>query len=324
MLHLCCSAMRATGHRVSSLLLATCLLLAAPTRAAAPDLPVAGAAGHVQGARIRSLAARLGAADTAVIGRIEEVGLGRIRIQRQKLLLGQADAAFEIKRAPSNPAELEPGDVAILNLRGARSPYLLVDRPIELIKLETEAELELWDRSALALVGTAPADRVVLYESWLDGGSDAIASDALRALSERNLAGDVLPWGFFERRVATATDGERSAAVRSASAAAALFDPRGAAALLSRLPGGDEALPEVLRIALGRGAREAPEPARQAFLRSLAHPREDIRRTALRTEGPFREAPGVAAAIEQLARDDPSPELRALAHRISAARPRNR
>ena len=70
----------------------------------------------------RPLHVRVALADAAAIATVDAVELGRIRVRDAVPVLGDVVAAFELKRAPSRPPALEPGDRALLILRGARPP----------------------------------------------------------------------------------------------------------------------------------------------------------------------------------------------------------
>ena len=86
--------------------------------------------------------------------------------------------AASLKRAPSAPPGLAVGERPLLLLRGARSPYLLVDRPGEILRVPQDADEEVWAREigALARAGRA------------SGSPDTLATaDAL-------FAAEPLPW----------------------------------------------------------------------------------------------------------------------------------
>ena len=93
------------------------VLALAPTARAQHPLP--------QGSR--PLHVRLAAADVVAVGTIGAITEGRVEIRDATVLRGDAAASFEIKRSPAKALQFATGVPAVLLLRGARSPYVLVD-----------------------------------------------------------------------------------------------------------------------------------------------------------------------------------------------------
>ncbi|MCZ6783890.1 MAG: HEAT repeat domain-containing protein [Proteobacteria bacterium] len=293
-----------------------CVGLAALALASAPDAQ-GQSYGHGLPPPPRSLLERMAEADAVALAVVETVELGRVRLRDAQPLVGEVAVTFEIKRAPAKPPELAPGDSALLLLRGARSPYVLVDRSSEIIRLEGPEEWPTWRSAVRALLGSAGrADALLaIYETWIDGPSEGLRQEALRGLRDPSSPFQPLPATFAEGRVAVATDPSVDTARRSASAFAAGLSPSGAPLLLARMPGDAEsALAEVLSVALVRAPR-SPD-ARDAVLRSLHHESPEIRRTALPHTSGFADDPEVVAALDRIASADPDDEARALAERI--------
>ena len=120
---------------VASLLAA---LLVTASVASAQPVPA-----HGQPRPLRPIHTRIGLADATALVTIEAVDSGRLHVRDAQSLIGSVAAQFEIKRSPSRPPPLEAGDHALVSLRGARSPYLLLDEPREVIEL---AGFDHWPR----------------------------------------------------------------------------------------------------------------------------------------------------------------------------------
>jgi hypothetical protein len=130
----------------------------------------------------RPLHARVALADGAAIATIEAVGLGRIRVRDAIPVLGDVTPAFELKRAPWHPPALEPGDRALL-LRGARSPYVLVDDGEE-TRVLADAESEALRRQAVRDIHRSLGSGLLdPYRTRLDG---AAASEEFEQLARED------------------------------------------------------------------------------------------------------------------------------------------
>lgn len=270
----------------------------------------------------RALHVRLALADAAAVATVDEVGLGRIRVREAEALFGAVAPAFELKRAPSSPPPLEAGDRALLLLRGARSPYLLVDEPHETLVLADAAAEARWREAVLALrtARDEPRALAALYLRWLEASTSGLRSAALAGLRDRTAPFQPLAAEELERLVELAGSAEAADAARSAAATIASQHPGGRRALLEQLPG--EALgadPEVLLIALRAGALARDPALGPAVLRGLRHPRAEIRRAALQFGGLARSDPALRAQLETMAAGDSDTELRQLAQRVAEA-----
>ena len=74
------------------------------------------------------------------------------------------------------PPPLATGDRALLLLRGARPPYVLVDEPSEVIRLSDDAMAARWSaatRAALAARGD-PAALEAVYAEWVANGPSSL------------------------------------------------------------------------------------------------------------------------------------------------------
>jgi len=257
------------------LLLALTLLLAPP----APAQPSHGAPTLTE----RPLHARLALADAVVAGRVEDVETGRIQVTVVAPILGQPPDSLELKRAPSRPPPLRAGEVALLILRGARSPYVLVDAPEELVALDGEAALARWRRALRALDRAAgrPAEITRVYAGWLDDESVGLRKAAVVGLGDPEST--LPPLGERESALmaALAVDPDLPPLVRLRAAGSALQTGAGRDALIARLPGDSGADARVLAIAVQTALREGVD-VQPALSRSLAQASAMIRVTAAR------------------------------------------
>jgi hypothetical protein len=133
----------------------------------------------------RPLHLRLSESDALALGTIERVELGRIRVSDAVSLRGELPAGFELKRAPSAPAPLVAGDRVLLLLRGARSPYLLVDAPDEIWKLAARASEPAQAAAIRALDAARPRRDAVaeVYAEWLASQDPALARAAAQGFA---------------------------------------------------------------------------------------------------------------------------------------------
>lgn len=299
--------------------------LALAQAAAAPPGAAPGVAGH--GAQIPFLAtrpvhARIALADAAVAATVERVETGRIYVRDAVPVFGSAPAAFSLKRGPSRPPGLVPGERYLLLLRGARAPYGLVDSAEEIVRLDGEATEAAWIRAVQdALSAPHGASLASLYTSWLASGTASLERAAVRGLFEEDVA--PLPPEGAARLMEIAAGPARpdtDRGMRFVAALAALRSPAGQAALLERLStGGGDPDPEVLGMAL-RGAAVAhslgrgtdPKPA---MLGALRHASAEVRGAALAAVVAAAADPEIQAELAHMAGADPDPELRERARR---------
>jgi hypothetical protein len=144
-------------------------------------LALAGAAGaqpigHPVPLGPRPLHLRLAQAEVVAVVKVERVDEGRIALRLEDALAGSPPEAFEAKRSPLRPPPLATGDRALLLLRGARPPYVLVDEPSEVIRLSDDAMAARWSaatRAALAARGD-PAALEAVYAEWVANGPSSL------------------------------------------------------------------------------------------------------------------------------------------------------
>ena len=282
--------------------------------------PLAGASGlgvHGQSVRSpRALHTRLALADAVAIATVDQVEVGRIRVRDAAPLKGRPAETFELKRAPSRPPPLTAGDRALLLLRGARPPYLLVDAAHETIALADAAAETRWQRAVsdvLAVQGR-PEPLLALYLVWLAGPADDLREVALAGLGDPDAPFQPLPASALAPVVELAVAADSDEALRRNAAGIALGSDAGRRALLARLPdtSGDLVLlNHALRV--GRVA-EVPE-FRPALVRTLRHPDPAIRRVAFGFGGATWRDPALRSELLRLADGDPDPDLRSQAQR---------
>lgn len=275
------------------------LCLASPAGAQHP-LPSAGRPLHV----------RIAAADVVAVATIGTIDEGRIEVRDAVVLRGTAPKGFEIKRSPAQPPAFVTGVPAVLLLRGARPPYVLVDEPREVILPKDTAAAQRWTDALRALfdAGADPDKLLHTYLLWLDGDDETLREAAAAAFSDAGAP--FLPLGPEDAvdRARAATDPHRTAANRRISALLAATHPAGAAALLASVPGPAED-PQVVATAL-RATVTAPRESREAaMLRALADDQMEVRRAAL-LSAPLVWTDAVAAKVAEIAKSDPDAGLR--------------
>jgi hypothetical protein len=263
---------------------------------------------------LRPLDTRLPQADRVVFATVDEVQLGRIRLREAVAVFGSVEPEFALKRSPSSPPPLESGDRALLLLAGARPPYVLVDRPQDVVPIGSAEEEEIW-RAALIRLSAAlgkPAELLVVYLEWLDGASDGLRSAAQRALVVPDAEFFPLPDDVVASRVKAALDPDASEPTRTLSAALAVRSEGGAAMLLSRVPGtGRSADPAVTATALRAGMSLRSEHTEAALLRALRHPDVEIRRVGVRFSAYLRGRSAlISDQLERMAEEEPEAKLR--------------
>jgi hypothetical protein len=280
------------------LALALLAAVAAPARAQHP-IPTPGRPLHV----------RIAAADVVAVATIGAIHEGRIEVRDAALLRGDAPASFEIKRSPAAPPPFVTGVPAVLLLRGARSPYVLVDEPREVVLPPDAAAARRWTEALQALfaAGSDPGKLLHTYLVWLDGEDETMREAAAAALSD--FAAPFLPLGREDAldRARAALDPRRAPAARRVSAMLAITQADGAAALLAGLPG-DSADPQVVAIAL-RAPGLPRESGEAALLRALADDDREVRRAALLI-APTLWSDAVQEKVVTMVTSDPDPGVR--------------
>ena len=231
-----------------------------------------------------------------------------------------------MKRSPGRPPPLAAGDRALLLLRGARPPYVLVDRPDETIRLADPAAEARWVEAfeGWLRVRERPAAWPALYADWIERGPDTLRDLAVDSLGDPKAPFQPLPAGFAAGLGDEAWDTARPLPARRAAATVAQRTAPGAARLVAGFasaPGEPDAALSVAAIALaailGGPDRDA------AFLRGLGHTDAEVRRAVLRAleGGGPPPAPAVRERVARVAQDDPETWLRAEAERVLAALP---
>jgi len=257
------------------------LLLAATLLALASAGPAA--AQHPLPPRDRPLHVRIAAADVVAVATIGPIHEGRVEVRDAAVLRGDAPASFEIKRSPAAPPPFVTGVPAVLLLRGARPPYVLVDEPREVILPSDAAAAKRWTEALHALFAAESDPQKLLhtYLVWLDGDDETLRDAAGAALSDSTAAYFPISRVDALDRARAALDPRRVPAARRISAGLASTQPDGAAALVAGTPG-DAPDAQVVSIALRGTEKTAPAEARAAaVLRSLASESAEVRRAAL-------------------------------------------
>ena len=279
---------------------------------------------HPIGARTRPLHTRLGLADAVAVASVAEVGVGRIRLEHARGLSGALPESFEVKRSPSAPPPLAAGDRALLLLRGARPPYVLVDQPEETIRLVDASSEERWAEavSSWLRVRERPQAWVKLYLGWIDEGPDTLRDLAVQGLTDARAPFQPVSPEVFAGLARAAWDPERPLAARRAAALLASFEPGGGGALAAGLLAApldcDSVVAEAALRAAPRQAGDDPAPV---LMRGLDHVDAEVRKTALQNAQTLTAGvpPELLARVERVAREDAESWLRADAERALAA-----
>lgn len=289
--------------------------------------------GHPSAGRPRAIHERLDASDRVIRIRVGAISEGRIAVEEATPLVGEATAPFEIKRSPLRPPPLVEGDEAIVFLRGARPPYVLVDEPGEVIRLGhagagEEARIQRWGDAigALAAGREESAALAETYLDWIDGGPvslRALGANGILDLIERDPS---LSAGIGAERVAHVVDPAAAIDARRISARLAAANPRSSAALCEAVASSKLALDAALTEITLRACGRARSPAAITLLeRAGGHQDVTLRGAAVRslaliaTTAPER----TLALAKQLAENDPDSSVRRAAERMlrNASRP---
>jgi hypothetical protein len=271
--------------------------------------PVASAQ-HPRPKGPRPLHVRIAAADVVAIATIGPSSEGRIEIRDAMVLRGDAPADFEIKRSPGNPPPFVTGVPAVLLLRGARPPYVLVDEPREVTLLRDENDAQRWSEALKTLVdaGADPDGLLETYLAWLDGDDETLREAAAPALFDSHAPFLPLGAGDAVARAQIAVDPKRSPATRRSSAMLALTNAEGAAALMDAVPGA-AADPQVVAMVLRAVIPVSREARVAAVQRALDSDASEVRRAGL-FAAPSLWTDAVAKKVSGLAAHDPDPDVR--------------
>ena len=230
----------------------------------------------------RPLHTRIAEADVVAIATIGPIANGRVEIRDAAVLRGDAPTNFEIKHSPSKPPPFVTGVSAVLLLRGARPPYVLVDEPREVTLLRDAKDAQRWGGALQALfdAGADPTRLLHTYLAWLDGDDESLREAAAAALFDPRAP--FLPLGAEDAttRARIAVDPQRPAPARRTSAMLAMSNAEGAAVLIAAVPG-DAADPQVVATALRAVIPVSREARVAALLRALDSEERDVRRAAL-------------------------------------------
>lgn len=280
----------------------------------------AASAQHGMPAPARPLHARLAEADLVVLGTVERVETGRLDVANAFAIRGEPGDRFRVKRSPSRPHGLVAGERALFLLRGARTPYVLVDEPREIIKISSAEDEGRW-RAALTALVEAQSDQAQrdVYFTWLDGSDDELRRAAVQALMDRTRALPV-PADLARERARIALDSARSPTVRRASATIACQNPAGTTTLLAGLGGPGVDL-GVVQLGLALGAMQRAEGLTEALVVVLRSSDPERVAAAIPAATLTAGAPAVRAELERIAAEGASEELRAsAAHALERSR----
>ncbi len=303
------------GHRRSSRpLRCACALgtalLASGALAQAPFHPLPSGAPHPHESLAR--------ADAACVATVDALERDRIHVREAEALAGALPPRFAVKRSPSDPPEIAAGSRALLLLRGARTPYVLVEGSHGAVALLDADEERSWREAVRALLA-ADGNEVRLtaaYLEHLDDPSPTLRARAQRALLDPRAQLAPLSAAQATARARAAFDGDLHESARLASAELATRTPE-AMTILARnlLAQGGEADARFLEVAVRGAARTGHASLASLVERSLGHPASWLRRRALRM-APLAWNPTLARRVARLAEGDPSERVRTEAQRL--------
>jgi hypothetical protein len=278
--------------------------------AIALGLATPAAAQHPMPPRARALHERIAAADVVAVATIGPIHEGRIEVRDATVLRGDAAPSFEIKRSPAVPPPFVTGVPAVLLLRGARSPYVLVDEPREVILPSDAAAAKRWTDALRALFAADddPLKLLSTYLVWLDGDDETLREAAGAALSTPGAPYLPASRDVALERAHAALDPRRAPSARRVSAGLATTNPDGAKALVAGVPG-DSPDPQVVAIALRGTPDVASDLHEAAMLRALSDENADVRRAALMGTATIW-SDAVAAKVKQLAENDADQDVK--------------
>ena len=264
----------------------------------------------------RPLQERLAEADLVVVAEVTGLDAARIALRREDLLKGGAPEVFQVKRPRNGAPPLALGDRAILPLRGARSPYVLVDSPAETILLSgTEAEAR-WTGALEDMLAHLedPAEIARMTQEWIDAGPPALRDLGVASLTPLLQPDPDLREAVALERARVAIDPAADPQARAASSLIARQSSAGLDTLIRGMAD-DAPLDEAtLALALRAGAIGNHESLGRLYERALASEEVRIRWLLAReTPAALRLGPVAEAHLEDLVENDPDASVRAAA-----------
>lgn len=264
-------------------------------------------------ARGRPIQERLAQADVVAVVEVTGLELGRIQVVTRTVLVGHPPPQFAIKRARSSSPPLAIGDLALVPLRGARPPYVLVDQPAETIRLNDSAAEARWTAAVRGTLDELenPEGLVDLMLGWVDQGPASLRDTAFASLMPLLRASPSLLERVALDRAGAATSPEGTANSRAVSAMLARLSAAGLSRLIERLAE-DAPLEETgLSLALRAGAIGDHPELPKLFARAVAAEAPELRRLAVRHPSVIsRLGPAGEEQLRQLAEDDPDEAVR--------------
>jgi len=270
--------------------------------------------GHPRrGALIRPLQDRLGQADLIVVADIVALSPGRIEVAVVSPLAGAAPDRFEVKRRRSSPPPLAVDDRALLLLRGARAPYVLVDEPAETIRLVGAPGEKTWTEAVQAVLAHRddPSTLAVRMLGWIDDGPAALRDTALVSLLPLLEASEGLRDEVALERAAAAARSELPDEARAISAQLAGRSKHGMDQLVAELSRAEDLEATSLALAVRFGSlRDHPELA-ALYHRALRSNDPELRRVAAQdANAALHVGESAMSALTRIAADDPDELVR--------------
>lgn len=269
------------------------------------------AQGHPRmAARTRPLQDRLAQADLVLVAEVVGLSDGRIEVAAILPLAGAPPERFEIKRRRSSPPPLAIHDRALLLLRGARPPYVLVDEPAETIRLVDARGEEAWIGAVQEVLSHRddPAALARRMLGWIDQGPASLRNAALISLESLLSTSATLREEVALDRAAAAARSDLPADARAISAQLASGSALGQDRLVTELAHAENLEATSLRLGLQLGSLRGHEDLATLYERALASDDPELRLVAARDPAPaLRLGEPAEQALARIAEEDSDP-----------------
>ncbi len=259
-------------------------------------------------ALIRPLQVRLAQADLVIVAEVVGLSDGRIDVAGVRPLWGAAPDRFQIKRRRSSPPPLAVDDRALLLLRGARAPYVLVDEPAETVRLVDARGEKAWSEAVQAVLAHPddPSALAARMLGWIDRGPAALRDTALVSLGPLLEASESLRKEVALERADAAARSDLPREARAISAQLAAGSEQGQDRLVAELARAEELEATSLAMALRFASLRNHTDLASLYHRALRSEHPELRRIAAQDPNPARRlGESATSALTRIAADDP-------------------
>lgn len=257
---------------------------------------------------MRPLQERLAEADLVLVAEIVGLSDGRIEVKAALPLVGTPPERFEIKRRRSSAPPLAVHDRALLLLRGARPPYVLVDEPAETIRLVDSPGEAAWIEAVREVLAHRddPATLAKRMLGWIDRGPATLRDTAFISLNPLLSASETLRTEVALERATAAARSELPAEARAISAQLASRSEKGQDRLVAALARAEDLEATALASALRLGSLRGHPDLAILYERALASSDAELRQVAARDPAPvLRLGESAERSLARIAEGDP-------------------